>query len=154
MYFRESIHSNQRTNSTSKRDFLTKVFTLFPVTDVNDNPPVFERSSYDVLLSEEVSRGHFVASVSVFDIDVSDECKHTYSIIEGNQLEAFSLEPSTGKLKNTLQILLYTLDIRIIITNKIRRKLSLIILILLFLMNLIDINKYIYVYIFKEIINQ
>ena len=67
------------------------------MTDVNDNAPVFEKDSYECVLSEVASRGHFVASVGVYDPDVEDQNKHTFSIVHGNELEAFSLEPSTGE---------------------------------------------------------
>lgn len=71
---------------------------VFPVVDMNDNPPVFEQQAQRCVITEDASRGHFVTLVSASDEDVSDVDKLTYSIVDGNDMQAFVIEPTTGKL--------------------------------------------------------
>lgn len=65
---------------------------------MNDNPPVFEQQAQRCVITEDASRGHFVTLVSASDEDVSDVDKLTYSIVDGNDMQAFVIEPTTGNL--------------------------------------------------------
>ncbi|XP_064094852.1 fat-like cadherin-related tumor suppressor homolog isoform X3 [Macrobrachium nipponense] len=66
------------------------------VLDMNDNPPVFEQKAQHCVVTEGASRGHFVTLVSASDEDVSDIDKLTYSVVEGNELQAFAINSATG----------------------------------------------------------
>ncbi|XP_029439286.1 protocadherin gamma-B1-like [Rhinatrema bivittatum] len=54
------------------------------ITDINDNAPVFEQSSYTVYLPENNLSGSFIYSVSATDPDFDQNSRITYSIINSN----------------------------------------------------------------------
>ncbi|XP_047209290.1 protocadherin gamma-C5-like [Girardinichthys multiradiatus] len=57
---------------------------VIPVTinDVNDNPPVFTQSSYNVYLKENGVPGFILYSVSASDLDSGENAKISYSILD------------------------------------------------------------------------
>ncbi|XP_029021015.1 protocadherin gamma-C5-like [Betta splendens] len=57
---------------------------MIPVSiiDVNDNPPVFTQSSYNVYLKENNVPGSILHSVSASDLDLGDNAKISYSILD------------------------------------------------------------------------
>ncbi|XP_057705820.1 protocadherin gamma-C5-like isoform X9 [Corythoichthys intestinalis] len=52
------------------------------VSDVNDNPPVFSQSSYNVYLKENEAAGSILFSVSARDSDAGENAKVSYSIMD------------------------------------------------------------------------
>ncbi|XP_042275286.1 protocadherin gamma-C5-like isoform X3 [Thunnus maccoyii] len=52
------------------------------ITDVNDNPPVFSHSSYNVYLKENGAPGSILYSVSASDLDFGENAKISYSILD------------------------------------------------------------------------
>lgn len=73
------------------------------VTDVNDNPPVFTHSSYNITVRENVTIGTTVLTVSALDKDIGDNGRITYRLSE-NQLDTkvtslFEISPNDGQLK-------------------------------------------------------
>ncbi|KAF7641998.1 hypothetical protein LDENG_00266570, partial [Lucifuga dentata] len=52
------------------------------ITDVNDNPPIFTQSTYDVYLKENGIPGSILYSVSASDLDFGENAKITYSILD------------------------------------------------------------------------
>lgn len=66
------------------------------VTDMNDNPPSFQHPAYHCAISELASRGHFVTRVAASDPDSSDRDKLVYSIVGGNEVQAFTINRKTG----------------------------------------------------------
>ncbi|XP_056151321.1 protocadherin gamma-C5-like [Lampris incognitus] len=52
------------------------------VTDVNDSPPVFSQSSYNVYIKENTLPGSILYSVSASDLDFGDNAKISYSILD------------------------------------------------------------------------
>ncbi|XP_029021009.1 protocadherin gamma-C5-like [Betta splendens] len=52
------------------------------VTDVNDNPPVFTQPFYSVYLKENNVPGSILHSVSASDLDLGDNAKISYSILD------------------------------------------------------------------------
>ncbi|XP_038131588.1 protocadherin gamma-C5-like isoform X6 [Cyprinodon tularosa] len=58
--------------------------TAIPViiTDVNDNPPVFNQPSYNVYLKENKVPGSILFSVSASDLDSGENAKISYSILD------------------------------------------------------------------------
>ncbi|XP_077122406.1 protocadherin-12 [Ranitomeya variabilis] len=52
------------------------------VSDANDNPPIFERSSYDVFLDENSGPLNHLLTLNAHDIDQGNNAEVTYSIID------------------------------------------------------------------------
>ncbi|XP_055015525.1 LOW QUALITY PROTEIN: protocadherin gamma-C5-like [Boleophthalmus pectinirostris] len=52
------------------------------ISDVNDNPPVFSQSSYNVYLKENGVPGSILYSVSASDLDFGENAKVSYSILD------------------------------------------------------------------------
>ncbi|XP_061755828.1 protocadherin gamma-C5-like [Nerophis ophidion] len=52
------------------------------ITDVNDNPPVFSQSSYNVYLKENGVAGSILYSVSACDLDAGQNAKVSYSMVD------------------------------------------------------------------------
>ncbi|KAG8439042.1 hypothetical protein GDO86_005295, partial [Hymenochirus boettgeri] len=73
----------------------------FDVSDINDNPPVFQKSNYVAYVSENNQPGASIYSVQAFDSDAGENAKLVYSILSRNA-EVFpsaayiSINPVTG----------------------------------------------------------
>ncbi|CAH6787249.1 Fat1 [Phodopus roborovskii] len=72
------------------------VIVTVDVTDLNDNPPLFEQQIYEAKISEHASHGHFVMCVKACDADSSDLDKLEYSILSGNDHKSFVIDSETG----------------------------------------------------------
>lgn len=59
------------------------------VTDVNDNAPAFEKTSYSGTIVEGAANGTFVSKVSATDSDVGNNGVVVYSIVGGNAKREF-----------------------------------------------------------------
>nr|XP_044988521.1 protocadherin gamma-A1 isoform X20 [Jaculus jaculus] len=73
------------------------------VTDINDNPPVFQQDSYSVYLPENNPRGASIFSVRAQDADHNENAQVSYSLVEnsirGIPLSSyFSINSDTGVL--------------------------------------------------------
>ena len=66
------------------------------VTDKNDNPPVFNMSSFQVTLSEDADVPSFVLKIQAVDADFGSNAKISYSINSSNDMSAFVIAPETG----------------------------------------------------------
>uniref|UniRef100_A0A8C6IZL5 Uncharacterized protein n=1 Tax=Melopsittacus undulatus TaxID=13146 RepID=A0A8C6IZL5_MELUD len=66
------------------------------VTNLNDNPPVFNQLLYEAKISELAPRGHFVTCVQASDADSLDVDKLEYSILTGNDQKNFVINSKTG----------------------------------------------------------
>ena len=66
------------------------------VLDLNDNAPSFEQPSYEVTITDLVSRNQFIMSVSASDADSSDGTNLAYSIVGGNDRQTFTIDEYTG----------------------------------------------------------
>ncbi|XP_039182032.1 protocadherin beta-16-like [Crotalus tigris] len=53
------------------------------ISDVNDNPPLFEKSSYDMQIRENHIPGLLIGSVHAVDLDTKQNAKVTYSVLPG-----------------------------------------------------------------------
>ncbi|XP_031654421.1 protocadherin gamma-C5-like [Oncorhynchus kisutch] len=60
----------------------TKKTIPVSIIDVNDNPPKFSQSSYNVYLKENGLPGSMLSSVSASDLDFGDNAKISYSILD------------------------------------------------------------------------
>lgn len=63
------------------------------VLDINDNPPKFEKPTYNCKLSEEALRGQMVTLVHAKDPDLGPL---KYVIADGNSQQTFCIHPETG----------------------------------------------------------
>ena len=67
------------------------------ITDVNDNPPQFDRTSYDVSISEDVAVNSTILQVRATDYDYMDgSTRITYSIL--SDTADFIVDPVTGRI--------------------------------------------------------
>ena len=70
------------------------------VTDVNDNPPVFTKSSYSGAIVEGAANGTFVSTVSATDTDHGDNGVVVYAIVSGDVRGAFRVT-ADGEIQTT-----------------------------------------------------
>ncbi|VDH90723.1 protocadherin-16/23 [Mytilus galloprovincialis] len=71
------------------------------VVDVNDNKPVFQKSTYSGVVTENNGGGDFILVISATDQDTGDNSKLTYSLPKGVANDRFVLDPITGHLTAT-----------------------------------------------------
>ncbi|XP_067424484.1 protocadherin Fat 3 isoform X1 [Emydura macquarii macquarii] len=74
----------------------SEVLVSIYVTDMNDNPPVFNQLIYESYVSELAPRGHFVTCVQAFDADSSDFDRLEYGILSGNDRTSFIMDSKSG----------------------------------------------------------
>ncbi|XP_032741781.1 LOW QUALITY PROTEIN: protocadherin beta-6-like [Rattus rattus] len=75
------------------------------VVDINDNPPKFDQSLYEVQIPENSPLNALVATVSARDLDAGIHGTVTYSLFQGGELsQPFEIDEVTGeiRLKGTL----------------------------------------------------
>ncbi|KAL2094300.1 hypothetical protein ACEWY4_009019 [Coilia grayii] len=80
-------------------------FTI-QVTDINDNPPLFDQQAYNYTISEVVDPGNFVLQVTARDKDTGPNGEVRYSILPnaGTNAYWFSIDPMTGIITTALQL--------------------------------------------------
>ncbi|XP_019343737.1 cadherin-8 isoform X2 [Alligator mississippiensis] len=61
------------------------------LTDVNDNPPKFAQSLYHFSVMEDVALGEPVGRVKANDLDIGENAKSSYDIIEGDGMDIFEI---------------------------------------------------------------
>ncbi|XP_015251062.1 cadherin-8 isoform X2 [Cyprinodon tularosa] len=61
------------------------------LTDINDNPPKFNKSLYEFGIPEDLPIGKTGGKVKADDRDIGENARSTYSIIEGDDLGAFEI---------------------------------------------------------------
>jgi len=69
------------------------------VADVNDNPPTFDQAAYEASVSDKAPRGQFVVAVQASDDDVTDRARLTYAVVDGNDIQAFTVDSETGVIR-------------------------------------------------------
>ncbi|XP_070604699.1 protocadherin beta-16-like [Erythrolamprus reginae] len=79
-----------------------RIITIY-ISDVNDNPPVFERSFYDFHLRENNIPGLLIGLIHAIDLDAEQNAKVTYSLLFGKIREEpassyISINSETGNL--------------------------------------------------------
>ncbi|XP_014247424.1 protein dachsous [Cimex lectularius] len=67
---------------------------LLEVQDVNDNPPVFERTEYTVPVSEALAINSQVVQVTAVDLDTGNNARLTYKLLSGE--DVFGIFPNSG----------------------------------------------------------
>uniref|UniRef100_A0A0A1WPP1 Fat-like cadherin-related tumor suppressor homolog n=1 Tax=Zeugodacus cucurbitae TaxID=28588 RepID=A0A0A1WPP1_ZEUCU len=71
------------------------------VKDLNDNFPKFTEASFSCRLSVNAQRGQFVINAKAYDPDHEDNEKLKYRIIDGNELQTYTINENNGVI--TLQ---------------------------------------------------
>ncbi|KAK9886911.1 hypothetical protein WA026_019169 [Henosepilachna vigintioctopunctata] len=71
------------------------------LTDINDNAPVFNQTSYDVSLSENLPPGTSVCQLKATDIDSPKNSIILYSISGGSGRDLFEIDVKTGEISST-----------------------------------------------------
>ncbi|KAM9182855.1 cadherin-8 [Mergus octosetaceus] len=61
------------------------------LTDVNDNPPKFAQSMYHFSVMEDVALGEPIGRVKANDLDIGENAKSSYDIIEGDGMDIFEI---------------------------------------------------------------
>lgn len=74
------------------------------VADINDNPPVFNQTSYSVDVSENVAIGDVVLTVLATDSDERHDRNITYRYKVGSSI--FSLDSNTGQIRAEVDLAL------------------------------------------------
>ena len=72
------------------------------VLDINDNSPVFEQSSYDITVNEDVNVNDVILTLKVTDDDLGDNGKVRFKLSSfqpKNNLKYFSVDENLGQLK-------------------------------------------------------
>lgn len=69
------------------------------VTDINDNTPVFSQDVYATVIGEDATLGQPVVTVMAEDVDGPSNSHIHYSIINGNQGNAFTIDTVKGDVK-------------------------------------------------------
>ncbi|XP_050293822.1 fat-like cadherin-related tumor suppressor homolog isoform X3 [Anthonomus grandis grandis] len=76
---------------------LSNVATVnITVTDCNDNAPVFSQMSYSARIREDAHVGDKILQIVATDLDSNENGDITYSIISGDDLRQFSIDPKSG----------------------------------------------------------
>ncbi|XP_052280093.1 protocadherin Fat 1-like isoform X4 [Dreissena polymorpha] len=69
------------------------------VTDINDNPPEFEQTTYWSSVPEDAVIGQYVTTVRATSRDIGLNAKIAYFIQAGNDKDKFTVEPDTGVIR-------------------------------------------------------
>ncbi|GFR97028.1 fat cadherin, partial [Elysia marginata] len=77
---------------------VSKATLRVDILDVNDNPPEFERSSYQAAVKESAQVGSFVTRVKATSLDIGINADITYSLVAGNEQGKFAIDPKKGKV--------------------------------------------------------
>ena len=77
---------------------LSFILIRVDITDINDNVPQFSKSVYNVNVNEDISVGKIIETVSAPDRDAGENGKVMYSLIHGNEMNKFSVNPKTGQI--------------------------------------------------------
>ncbi|XP_042319287.1 protocadherin beta-16-like isoform X2 [Sceloporus undulatus] len=90
------------TDRGSPRLTSTRIITIL-ISDINDNPPAFERSFYDMHLQENNIPGLLIGSVQAVDLDTEQNAQVTYSLLPGRVQDGpassyISINSETGNI--------------------------------------------------------
>uniref|UniRef100_F6Q874 Cadherin domain-containing protein n=1 Tax=Ciona intestinalis TaxID=7719 RepID=F6Q874_CIOIN len=74
---------------------------VITINDVNDNAPIFSRSTETSFQVQENILGPKIAKFTAYDVDSGDNGRVTYSIVTGNDDNTFTISPLDGELRVT-----------------------------------------------------
>ncbi|XP_037604589.1 protocadherin Fat 3 [Sebastes umbrosus] len=89
------------------------VWVMVHIEDENDNPPTFPEVTYRISLTERDrnKRGEQVYRVFAYDRDLGANGNITYSIVDGNEDEKFSIDPRTAMVSSKKMVTAGSYDI-------------------------------------------
>ncbi|KAM9846402.1 protocadherin Fat 3 [Aulostomus maculatus] len=89
------------------------VWVIVHIEDENDNPPTFPEVTYRISLPERDrnKRGESVYRVFAYDRDQGANGNITYSIVDGNEDEKFSIDPRTAMVSSKKMVTAGSYDI-------------------------------------------
>ncbi|CAD5114675.1 DgyrCDS3721 [Dimorphilus gyrociliatus] len=74
----------------------SRFHAIFHIIDINDHKPVFEKTAYNAVLTENSPIGSSVVSATATDGDSGKNAELTYRILSGNDYKWFKIDPETG----------------------------------------------------------
>ncbi|NXN94099.1 CADH8 protein, partial [Rhinopomastus cyanomelas] len=74
------------------------------LTDVNDNPPKFAQSLYHFSVMEDVPLGEPIGRVRANDLDIGDNAKSSYDVIEGDGMDIFEITTDAQTQDGVLRV--------------------------------------------------
>ncbi|KAI1889890.1 hypothetical protein AGOR_G00167570 [Albula goreensis] len=74
------------------------------LTDINDNPPKFEKNLYEFTIPEDLGLGKPGGKVKANDRDEGENARSTYSIIDGNERDFFEITTDPQTQEGILQL--------------------------------------------------
>lgn len=89
------------------------VWVIVHVEDENDNPPTFPEITYRISLTERDrnKRGEQVYRVFAYDRDLGANGNITYSIVDGNEEDKFSIDPRSAMVSSKKMVTAGSYDI-------------------------------------------
>ncbi|XP_070699525.1 protocadherin Fat 3 [Pempheris klunzingeri] len=89
------------------------VWVIVHIEDENDNPPTFPEVTYRISLTERDrnKRGEPVYRVFAYDRDLGANGNITYSIVDGNEDEKFSIDPRTAMVSSKKMVTAGSYDV-------------------------------------------
>lgn len=89
------------------------VWVIVHIEDENDNPPTFPEVTYRISLTERDrnKRGEQVYRVFAYDRDLGANGNITYSIVDGNEDDKFSIDPRTAMVSSKKMVTAGSYDI-------------------------------------------
>lgn len=70
----------------------TETVVTITITDVNDNAPQFEQSSYDLWIAENSPPGTVVGTLRAIDSDVGENARIEFRVFGGSDAKLFDIE--------------------------------------------------------------
>ncbi|XP_071958459.1 neural-cadherin-like [Antedon mediterranea] len=95
--------------ATTGRKSATATATII-IDDVNDNPPVFNPTSYSETVPETLAKGSRVLDVLASDRDIGVNAELTFTIVSGNNAGKFKINPNPVNKQNAILVLNKELD--------------------------------------------
>ena len=95
------------------------VTVMVYIRDINDNAPIIDSNlTYNVTLLENVQQGTFVVQINASDADSGPNSNLSFSIVDGNLNNAFTINPANGIITTQVQLdyekeAFYTLNVSV-----------------------------------------
>lgn len=94
---REQIPAyNLTLTATDGGGLYNNTYLYIQLLDVNDNPPLFQNSSYNATMPENAPVGTFMIQLSATDKDIGTNAIFTFAIKGGNTYSSFRINATTG----------------------------------------------------------
>ncbi|KAJ8926397.1 hypothetical protein NQ314_021183 [Rhamnusium bicolor] len=98
----QEYHLNITAEDLGFKPRRTTAMLTITLTDINDNSPIFNQSSYDAYLSENLPPNSFVYQVIATDIDSPKNAIIQYTISDGPDKDVFVIDKRTGRINSQI----------------------------------------------------